>query len=87
MKIKACYKLRTVAGENMVVSAANDPDAFKGVIMLNDTGAFLWKLLENGSEKDEMVKALIAEYDIDEETASKAADSFIEQVTTAKVCE
>ncbi len=87
MKIKSCYKLRSVAGENMVVSVGNDPDAFKGVIMLNDTGAFLWKLLENGSEKDEMVKALITEYDIDEETAVKAADSFIEQVTTANVCE
>ena len=46
-----------------------------------------WKTLENGTDKDEMVKALIAEYNIDEETASKAADSFIEQVTTAKVCE
>ncbi len=87
MKIKSCYKLRSVAGENMVVSVGNDPDAFKGVIMLNDTGAFLWKMVETGCERDNMIKALLAEYDIDEETAAKAADSFISDITNAKVCE
>ena len=50
MKIKSTYQLREVAGEFMVVSTGDDENAFNGVIMLNGTGAFLWKLLENGAE-------------------------------------
>ena len=51
MKIKSTYQLREVAGEHMVVSTGADENAFNGVIMLNGTGAFLWKLLENGAER------------------------------------
>ena len=43
MKIKSIYQLREVAGEHMVVSTGADENAFNGVIMLNGTGAFLWK--------------------------------------------
>lgn len=87
MKIKSSYKLRTVAGENMVVNVGNDPDTFNGVIMLNDTGAFLWKLLEKGAETDEMIASLISEYEIDDATAAEAVNSFMESIKNANVCE
>lgn len=87
MKIKSSYKLRTVAGENMVVNVGNDPDTFNGVIMLNDTGAFLWKLLEKGAETDEMIASLISEYEIDDATAAEAVNGFMESIKNANVCE
>lgn len=87
MKIKSSYKLRTVAGENMVVNVGNDPDTFNGVIMLNDTGAFLWKLLEKGAESDEMIASLISEYKIDEATAAEAVNNFMESIKNANLCE
>lgn len=87
MKIKTTYKLRTVAGENMVVNAGNEPDSFNGVIMLNDTGAFLWKILENGAERDDLISAVLKEYDTDEKTAIEGVDSFLEKVKSANLCE
>ena len=85
MKIKDGYKLRTVAGENMVVSPGTD--GFNGVIMLNGTGAFLWKLLESGCERDEMIAELLKVYEVDKETAGKGVDSFIEKIKNANLFE
>ncbi len=87
MKAKPNYKLNTVAGENILVNVGNDSDAFNGVIMLNGTGAFLWKMLENGTEHDEMVAALLEEYEVDEPTAIQGVDDFIESIKKADLCE
>lgn len=87
MKIKQTYKLRTVAGENMVVNTGNEPGSFNGVIMLNDTGAFLWKILENGAEREDLISAVLKEYNTDEKTAEEGVDSFLDKVKGANLCE
>ena len=81
MKIKSTYQLREVAGEHMVVSTGADENAFNGVIMLNGTGAFLWKLLENGAERDELIAEVLNEYEVDEATARADVEKFVEILT------
>ncbi|MBQ2815158.1 MAG: PqqD family protein [Clostridia bacterium] len=87
MKIKSIYQLREVAGEHMVVSTGADENAFNGVIMLNGTGAFLWKLLEEGAERDELIKKVLEEYEVDEETATIGVDDFINDIKNANLFE
>lgn len=61
MKIKKGYVLRSVAGKNVVVSVgATD---FSGMITLNESAAFMWKLLEKGIESEELEIALAKEYE------------------------
>ena len=45
MKLKDGFILRTVAGETVVLPAGGVTD-FDMMITLNDTGRFLWELLE-----------------------------------------
>lgn len=87
MKIKKNFILREVAGSFLVVAVGNAVKEFGGMVNLNETGAFLWKLLENGSTEELMVEALLKEYDVDCETAKKDVGAFINKLKEAKLVE
>ncbi len=75
MKLKDGFILRTVAGETVVLPTGNTTN-FDMMITLNETGRFLWERLVVGAEKEELVKALLAEYDVTEELAAKSVEAF-----------
>lgn len=83
MKIKDGFILRQVAGNYIVVAVGAMVKQFNGIINLNDTGAFLWKLLEKGSSEEEMKEALLEEYDVEENVAEKDIKAFIEKIREA----
>ncbi|MBQ9604231.1 MAG: PqqD family protein [Firmicutes bacterium] len=85
MKIKDGYLLRTVAGSNIVVPIGEGAIDFSGVITLNEVGAFLWRALENGADKDELLQKLTAEYEVDDATASADIDAFIARLREASL--
>lgn len=79
MKLKDGFILRSVAGESVVVPTGDDLD-LNMMITLNDTGAFLWRRLETGAEEDELVAALLKEYDVEEQTARTHVAMFIRKL-------
>ena len=85
MKIKDGFILREVAGSYLVVAVGNAVKEFGGIVNLNKTGAFLWRLLEKSSTESEMVDALLNEYEVDRETAEKDVKAFVEKLTEAKL--
>ena len=76
MKLKEGFILRTVAGQTVALPAGGVTN-LDMMITLNDTGKFLWEKLAVGAEKDELVDALLAEYDVDEATARAAVERFV----------
>ncbi len=86
MKITDGYLLRTVAGKNIVVSISDDV-SFNGMITLNDTGVFFWNLLQKETSKEELLKAVLKEYDVTAEEASYDIDEFIQKLKEAKILE
>ena len=76
MKLKDGFILRSVAGETVVLPAAGVTD-FDMMITLNDTGRFLWERLAVGAEEADLVKALLAEYDVTEEVAASSVAAFV----------
>ena len=81
MKIKDGYKLRKMCGSSIVVAVGKASKEFNGMITLNETARTMWLLLENGAEFDELTKALTDEYDVSDELAREAAQSFIGKLT------
>ena len=79
--------LRSVAGKEIVIAVGAASVDFNGLISLNETGAFLWKLLENGAEYDELLAKLLEEYDTDEATAKEGIDSFLKTAKEAGLIE
>lgn len=76
MKIKEGFILRTVAGETVALPSGGVTN-LDMMITLNGTAKYLWEKLAVGAEKDELVDALLAEYDVDRERAEKSVDAFV----------
>ncbi len=76
MKIKDGFVLREVAGDIVVIPSGDTLD-LNMMITLNETGRFLWELLEKGAEKEDLVQALTQEYDVTEEDAKAHIDVFV----------
>lgn len=79
MKLKEGFVLRTVAGDTIVVPTGATLD-LNMMITLNETGKFLWEKLEKGAEEEELVAALLSEYDVAEETAKAHVVAFVQKL-------
>ena len=75
MKIKEGFILREVAGDTIVMPAG-DMD-LNAMITLNETGAFLWKQLEQEITVEGLIAAVVKEYAVEEEIAKTAVEGFV----------
>ena len=85
MKIKDGFILRKIADNYIVVAVGDRIKDFNGVINLNETGALLWRTLQMGAEIDDLVKALLNEYDVSEEIALNDVNNFVYKLQEAKL--
>lgn len=79
MKLKEGFILRDVAGETVVIPTG-DAMNLNQMITLNGTGKFLWEKLAVGAEQDELVEALLAEYDVDRARAEQSVAAFVDKL-------
>ena len=87
MKIKDNFLLRKVADSYVVVPVGKMSLDFNGIITLNETGAFLFELLQKGCEREDLIAKLLDEYEVSAGRASADVDKFIEKVKDADVLE
>lgn len=87
MKIKEDFLLRKVADSYVVVPVNKMNLDFNGIINLNETGAFLFELLQNGADREELISKLLSEYEVTKEKATADVDIFINKVKEADILE
>ena len=87
MKVKSDFLLKKIAGSYVVVPIRTRAVDFSGIIKLSDSGAFLWKLLEEGATREELIAKLLDKYEVDEATASADVDRFIGKLEEADLLE
>ena len=79
MKLKDGFILREVAGQIVVLPSGDDLN-LNMMITLNGTGKFIWSLLENETDEESIVSAILEEYDVDKATAEAAVSGFIRKL-------
>ena len=81
MKAKKGFELQNVCGEYIIVPAGIENVDFSRIISLNPTAAFLWeKVSKLGTfTVDNMVEALLAEYEVEEEIAREDCKLIVER--------
>ena len=87
MKIREGFILREVAGTFVIISAGDDNLDFKGVITVNEVGALIWRGVEAGLGKEEIVEKILSEYDVTKDVASADCDEFLEQLISKNIIE
>lgn len=88
MKISKQFLLRNVAGRNVIVPVGSAVLDFNAMITVNETGAFLFSLLqENDMTEEQLVDAITAEYDVSKEKATEDIKAFCEKIVAAGITE
>ena len=71
---------RKTGNEYVLVPVANNIADMNSVYTLNETGAFIWELIDGENNIEDIIEALIREYDINEATASNDVFEFINEM-------
>lgn len=88
MKEKKGFNLRDICGEHIIVAEGLENIDFCNIISMNDSAAYLWQALKDKEfTVDDMVRLLLEEYEVDEETAKKDASILAKQWTEAEIIE
>lgn len=80
MKASKDFILREIAGEFILVPTGEAATRFNGLITLNELGAFLLRQLETEQTIDTLTAAILAEYDVPEDTARTDCEEFLDQL-------
>ena len=80
MKINKNFELKEIAGSFVVFPVGETAIDFNGMITLNETGAFLWRILKDGADRQQLSDAICAEYSIDVNTAQADIDAFLQRL-------
>ena len=80
MKIKPGFMLRKVVDVYVIIGIGDENYAPNQIMSLNETGAFLWRILEDGADRGKLLASLLSEYDVDEQTAARDVDAFLDSL-------
>ena len=82
MKFKEGYKVRSMAGENVVIMQGTAGSDMTRIISLNDSSLLLWNRLQGKEFEVADVAAILVEvYEVDAELAERDAAAWIEKLT------
>lgn len=87
MKIKENYILREVAGSNIVVPIGDAQMSFNGIMTLNDVGTFIWKILEKGADREEIIDRVFETYDVERKKAEQDIDRYLNKLRDKNLIE
>lgn len=85
MKINPEYKIRKAGGTNIVVSTKGIN--LNGMISVNETGEFIWNMLTEGAELDEITSALAKECEVEESEITDDVYTFINKLKEVNIIE
>ena len=80
MKINKELVKREIAGDTILVPVGKTVYDSNGLFILNELGAFLWDRLPEAETEEELVQAVLAEYEVTEEVARKDLELFLKKL-------
>lgn len=78
MIIKKELLKRDIAGEIILVPVGKAVLDSNGLFALNELGGFLWDLLPQARSEDELLHAVLQEYEVGEEEARRDIREFLD---------
>ncbi|MBR2464230.1 MAG: PqqD family protein [Clostridia bacterium] len=77
MKRSKDFIKRKIGTQYVIVAVGAATKKFNGMISVNSTGSFIWDQLEQSMTMDELVNAIVENYEIDAATATAHATQFV----------
>lgn len=80
MEIKKQLLKREIAGESFLIPLGKTVYDSNGMFVLTELGAFIWDLLPEAEGREDILRAILAEYEVDEATAAADLDRFLDKL-------
>lgn len=85
MEIKKRLLKRQIAGDAFLVPLGKEVYDSNGLFFLTEVGEFIWDRLEKAEGKEDILAAILEEYDVEESVARKDVDDFFEKLKTLEI--
>lgn len=85
MEVKKQLVLREIAGDYALIPVGDTVIKNNGLFSLSETGARIWELLPQADGAEQLVGALLEEYDIDRDTLARDVNEFLEQLRQMEI--
>jgi hypothetical protein len=82
MKRSDQFLLQQVGGENLLVPLGAQVMDLNGLIVLNETGRYLWERLATDCSEAELAAAIAGQFAVDDATARADVRAFLAEITT-----
>ena len=80
MKVSNQFIMRTIADEHLLIPVGEAAISVKGLIALSESGALLYEKLKGDCSTEDLIAALMAEYEVTKEVAVQAVEAFLNQM-------
>ena len=80
MNIKKRLLKRQIAGDAFLVPLGKEIYDSNGLFFLNEVGEFIWDRLEQAQSQEDILKALLEEYDVEESVARQDVEGFFQKL-------
>ena len=87
MKAKSGFVLRNVAGEYILMPVGENIANYKGSVIFNKVSAFIWEKLEEPVSREDLLAAVLGEFDVEEATAAKDLDDILQRFDELELLE
>jgi hypothetical protein len=87
MKLKGEFILREIMGETIAIPIGDSLLNFNGMLCLNEVGEEIWKGLQAGKSKEQILDGILDEFDVTREEAVADLDSFLNMLKESDLLE
>ena len=78
MVAKEGFVLRNVVDEHILMPTGDNIGKFSGSVIMNEVSAFVWEKLQNPMSKEDLLKAVLEEFEVEKDVAEADLDALLE---------
>lgn len=87
MRLIPGFQLRQIGNEYLAVPSGAAASRFNGLMMLNETGAFLFRFMQEDTDRETLLHRLEEEYEAPETQLRAGLEAFLSQMREAGLLE
>ena len=80
MRVNHNFIFRKVAREDLLIPAGAAALKVKGLVAMSESGSLLYQKLQSECTREDLIAALLAEYDVPADVAEQDVDAFLDQM-------
>ena len=80
MRVEKEFVLREIAGDYIIIPTGKTVLEFNGLVIVNEVGVSLWKMLQQEVSFEELVAGILEEYDVEEDVAREDIREFLDKI-------